>query len=257
MQGPFVYFTHPSPKMDAVDQVADVFSQIWQRATTAQPVPEPGTVLATGVVALVLVWWRPAWQVTRRVVTLVHEAGHALAALAGGRSLHGVRLHRDSSGLTVSRGLPRGWGMVATLVAGYPAPALLGLGGAFVLGQGYAVGLLWLLLVTLALVLLTIRNLFGLWIVLVSGVGLFAVSWWLPAEGQSAFAFTLVWFLLLAAPTTVVELQSARRHGREGHSDADQLGRLTFLPALGWVALFGLVTLGCLAGGAWLLLLRQ
>ena len=81
---------------------------------------------------------------------MVHEAGHALVAVLVGRQLQAIRLHSDTSGLTVSRGKPRGPGMVAMLAAGYLAPALLGLLAAVMLGAGRSVGLLWLLLLMLA-----------------------------------------------------------------------------------------------------------
>ena len=55
----------------------------------------------------------------------------------------------------------------------------------------------------------------------------FAATWWLPPEGQAAFAALATWFLLLAAPRTVLELQAARRRRRAPDSDADQLARLT------------------------------
>ena len=61
--------------------------------------------------------------------------------------------------------------MVATAAAGYVGPALVGLGAACLLARGYAVGVLWALLVLLALLLLQIRNFFGLWSVLVAGGG--------------------------------------------------------------------------------------
>jgi hypothetical protein len=71
---------------------------------------------------------------------------------------------------------------------------------------------------------------------------------------QSAFAYSLTWFLLLAAPRPVLELQRQRRGGRGATSDADQLARLTMLPAIVWVGFFLLVTVGALAlGGRWLL----
>lgn len=230
--------------------------EVWDRMTSVQPVPDLRIVLATGAVALLLVLWSNAWRLCRQAVTIVHEGGHALVALVSGRSLHGVRLHRDSSGVTTHRGLARGPGMVATMAAGYPAPALLGLVGAVVLGQGYAVGLLWLLLLVLALLVVQIRNWFGLWVLLVSGAALFAVTWWLPPEGQVAFAHGLVWFLLLAAPMTVLELAAQRGRHRGLSSDADQLGRATWLPAWLWVGLFLLVALACLALGGGMLLGR-
>ena len=99
----------------------------------------------------------------------MHEAGHALVAVLVGRRLSGIRLHSDTSGLTVSRGKPRGPGMVAMLAAGYLAPALLGLLAAFLLGDGRGVGLLWLLVLLLAGLLVWVRNGYGLLVVLLGG----------------------------------------------------------------------------------------
>jgi len=71
---------------------------------------------------------------------------------------------------------------------------------------------------------------------------------------QSAFAHVVVWFLLLAAPRTVWELQAKRRRRPTPDSDADQLARLTRVPGLVWVGAFLVVDLGALAlGSRWLL----
>jgi hypothetical protein len=204
-------------------------------------------------VAAVLVLSPALWRRTRHVVTIAHEGAHGLAALATGRRLAGIRLHGDTSGLTLSAGRPRGPGMVLTGAAGYVGPGLVGLGAAALLGAGHAVGLLWALLLALTLLLLQIRNWFGLWSVLVTGAVVLAVSWYLPADLQTVFAAVATWFLLLAAPRTVVELQRARRRRAAPDSDADQLARLTRLPAVLWVGLFLLVDLGALVLGASLL----
>lgn len=44
-----------------------------------------------------------AWRLVRILTTVVHEAGHAVVAMLVGRRLQGIRLHSDTSGLTVSR----------------------------------------------------------------------------------------------------------------------------------------------------------
>ena len=224
-------------------------SEFWNSITSVQPEPSLRLVIGTGVVALLLIAWRPFWQYTRQVVTIAHEGAHGLIAALVGRKLAGIRLHSDTSGVTVSRGKPTGVGMIAVLLAGYPGPALFGLAAAFVLSRGYAVALLWGLLLALVILLLQIRNLFGLWSVLVFGAVVFGVSWWGSAEVQTAFAHLLTWFLLLAAPRAVMELQRSRRGGQGRSSDADQLRRLTGVPALLWVGVFGLVTLFCLLVG--------
>ena len=104
-------------------------------------------------------------------------------------------------------------------------------------------------------VIAEIRNFYGLWAVLLTGAVVAGVTAWLPPAGQAAFAAAVTWFLLLAAPRTVLELQRARRRRAAPDSDADQLAALTGLPALGWVGLFLLLDAGALVlAASWLLL---
>lgn len=228
------WHTHPVP------------SEIWERVLTTQPAPPGAVVLALGVLAVVLTWTRPGYRSVRHLVTLVHEAGHAGVALLTGRRLRGIRLHSDTSGLTVSSGRPSGPGMVATLAGGYPAPAVLGLLGALLLARGYAVALLWAGVLACALMLLAVRNLYGLWVVLVTGGLVAAASWWLAPELLSLLAHLLVWCLVVAAPRSVVELQGQRRRGGAAGSDVDQLAGLTGLPGPVWIGVFWVVCTGCL-----------
>ncbi|MBA2774526.1 MAG: M50 family metallopeptidase [Nocardioidaceae bacterium] len=227
---------------------------VWERIVARQARPHDGVALATAVVAVALVAVRPSWTLTRHSVTIVHEGAHGFVAMLSGRRLAGIRLHSDSSGVTVSKGRPTGPGMVATTAAGYVGPALLGLGCAWLLSQRHAVAVLWLLLVALALLFAQIRNVFGFLVVLATGVALFVVSWRLDVDAQVTAAYVVTWFLLLAAPRPVLELQVMRRRGRARGSDADQLGRLTPLPALAWVGVFLGATVGALFVGAGLLL---
>jgi hypothetical protein len=243
-----------SPGIVLVMGMPEALREVWNRAIDVQPAPSTAVVAGTGVVALVLVATPIAWRYTRHLVTIAHEGSHGVAALASGRRLSGIRLHSDTSGLTLSRGRTSGPGMMATAAAGYIGPAFLGLGAAYLLRAGHAVGLLWLALVLLTLLLVQIRNWFGLYSVLIAAAGVFAVSWWGNAHLQSAVAYAGTWFLLLSAPRPVLELQAMRRRGRARDSDADILARLTRIPGLVWVAVFLLITLVTLAAGAsWLL----
>lgn len=235
-----------------------MLADLWDRATTTQP-PLPWTVAVALAAAALLLTWSP-WghRLVRHLVTLLHEAGHALVAALVGRRVGGIRLHSDTSGLTVTRGRARGPGMVVMLAAGYPAPALVGLGGAVLAGQGYAAGWLWALVLTCAVLLLLVRNLFGLWVVLVTGAAVAGLSWTASGPVLSAAAYLAAWSLLLAAPRAVVGLQRGRRRGagqgrEQGGSDADQLARHTGMPAVLWVGFFWVVCAACLAAGGWLL----
>jgi hypothetical protein len=230
-------------------------SQVWEQVTGTQTAPSAAVVWAMAAAALLAVGWRALWQLTRNVVTIAHEGGHALVAVLMRRRLHGIRLHSDTSGLTVSSGKPYGPGMVFTAAAGYLAPSALGLGGAWLLSAGHTTALLWAVVALLLGVLIEVRNAFGVLTVLMTGGLCFAVSWFGGAELQGAFAYLSVFFLLLGGVRPVVELQTKRARGQARDSDADQLARLTGLPGLLWVVLFLAVSLGSLGLGVrWLLL---
>ncbi|WP_203182368.1 M50 family metallopeptidase [Streptomyces pratensis] len=235
--------------MDSTD-----LGDLWNRVFGTQSAPEQWLVVVTATVALTAVVPNLIWRLSRNAITIAHEGGHGLVALLTGRQLSGIRLHSDTSGLTVSRGKPTGIGMILTAAAGYTAPPLLGLGGAWLLTNGRITLFLWLATALLAVMLVMIRNLYGALTVILTGTTFLLVSWLTSADVQSAFAYTAVWFLLLGGVRPAFELQSKRRHGGAPDSDADQLARLTHAPAAMWLFLFHAVSLcSLIGGGRWLL----
>jgi hypothetical protein len=232
----------------------DLLGEIWRRVLSQQPAPPAPVIALMAVLALALVAVPAVWPVTRLAVTITHEGAHALAAVLVGRRLQGIRLHSDTSGLTLSHGRPRGPGMVAMLAAGYLGPAVVGVAAALALDAGWSLALLWGYVVLLALLLLKVRNFYGVLVVVVAGAGLAAASWYLSAPAQSAIAYLITWVLLLAAPKPVLELARQRARGRAGRSDVDQLARLTRVPAGLWTAFFLIASVVGLALGATLLL---
>ena len=198
-------------------------TDLWHHVWTTQPDPPHVLVLVTAVLALLAVAPRPAWVLARNAITIAHEGGHALVAVLAGRRLRGIRLHSDTSGLTLTRGRPTGPGM------------------------------LWLALALLLAVLVMIRNVYGALAVLAVGVVVFAMSWYASPAVQAAFAYAGVWFLLVGGVRPVGELQRLRYRGYAPDSDADQLARLTHVPGLLWVAVFGAVNLAALLAGGYLL----
>jgi hypothetical protein len=227
---------------------------VWDTISGYRFSPPSALVVLTGLAALAVVVTDGIWRRARNVITLVHEAGHALAALLTGRRLKGIRLHSDTSGLTLSVGRPDGPGMVVTAAAGYLSPSLLGLCGVAVLAAGLVTVTLWITTGLLAAMLLLIRNVYGVFSVLLTGATVGLVAWYAPADVQAGFGHAVTWFLLAGAVRPVVELQRLRRRGAAWHSDADQLARLTGAPGGLWVALFAGVSVGALAAGGWLLL---
>ncbi|MEV0976039.1 M50 family metallopeptidase [Streptomyces sp. NPDC049915] len=236
------------------DLAATALPDLWDRLTGTQPDPDLWVVLATMAAALAVVVPHTLWRISRNAITIAHEGGHGLVALLTGRQLTGIRLHSDTSGLTVSRGKPYGLGMILTAAAGYTAPPLLGLGGAALLATGRITLLLWVATALLVAMLVMIRNAYGALTVLLTGGTFVLVSWLAGPQVQAAFAYVVVWFLLLGGVRPAFELQAKRARAGAGDSDADQLHRLTHAPAGLWLFLFHAVSLcSLIGGGRWLL----
>ncbi|TNC24614.1 M50 family metallopeptidase [Amycolatopsis alkalitolerans] len=220
----------------------------------AQPNPAVWVPLVTGGLALLLVLSGAPWRLARNIITIVHEAGHALVAVLAGRRLQGIKLHSDTSGVTLSRGRPSGPGMVLTSLGGYPAPAVLGLGFAALVAADRVTVLLAIAAMLLLGVLVMVRNAYGVLSVVLTASGLAAVALVAGPQVQAWFVYLITWFLLFGGIRPVFELQSKRRRGAARDSDADQLARLTGTPAALWVLMLVVITVGCLLiGGAWLL----
>ena len=234
----------------AAGRATDPAGQLLERAQA----PAVVTLVAGGLALLVVLAGGRPWRLVRNVVTIVHEAGHALAAVLVGRRLQGIKLHSDTSGVTVSRGKPEGPGMAFTAMAGYLAPSVLGLLFASLLGANLVGTVLVLIALLLLGVLVMVRNAYGVFTVVTSALVLALVAFVAPVEVQSPFAYVVTWFLLFGGVRPVFELQVKRRRRQARDSDADQLGRLTAVPPVLWVLVFVVATVSCLvAGGIWLL----
>lgn len=225
------------------------FARLLDGLTAVSPSPDPSLVALTGAIAAVLVLLPATWRLVRLGITAVHEAGHAGVAVLVGRRLSGVRLHADTSGLTVSVGRSRGPGIVLVMLAGYLAPAVLGLIAVVIVLADRPRALLWGLVALCLALLLWVRNAYGVLVLVTIGAAVAAVGWWLPGTPTTVVAHLVAWLLLLGAPRPPLELLAAGRR-RPRTSDADQLARLTGVPALVWVVLFVLAGAAGLVVGA-------
>jgi len=205
------------------------------------------------IAALALVTSPRPWRLLRPVVTIAHEGGHVAVALLTGRRLAGMRVHADASGITRSRGRSRGPGVVATLLAGYVTPCLLGLGAAALVAADQHQLILGCTIALLVALLVTVRNVFGGITIVLTGAVLLAVAVYASPPVQEAGASLLAWFLLFGGLRSVSDLRRGRRGGRARDSDADQLARVTRVPAALWVLAFALIAVGALAAATALL----
>ncbi|GAA2522176.1 M50 family metallopeptidase [Rarobacter incanus] len=212
---------------------------LWEHVA-ARTAPLDGRSAAiVGACVLVALAFPPVWALVRHVITIAHEGAHAVVGVVAGRKLKGIRLHSDTSGLTTSTGRAGGPGLFFTALAGYPGPAIVGLGCAAVVASGHATGLLWAWIAALAVMLVWVRNWFGILPIVGLGAVLGVILWRADPQLIQYSAYALTWLLVLGAVRPVIEMQvqRARSRGRSG-SDADALARLTRIPGLFWVVVF-------------------
>jgi len=215
-------------------------------------VAPPGIWLSLiALTAGALVALTPAfWKYTRYLATYVHEAGHATIALMFGRRVTAIRVEADSSGTTDHVGPAGGLGKFLTAFAGYPAPAVAGLGLVMATASGHQ---RWAVVggVAIVTILAFAQRSWRGWLLTIT---LLAAAFLLTQVSQGVLGGILLLvtagYLLAASPRTVIELHQVRAHGRmsgeEVHSDADSLARQTRIPAVFWEALFLISTGACI-----------
>lgn len=217
-------------------------NELWGQMISVQEKPLPWMLILAWALSIVLVF-SPLWKISRNAITVVHEGGHALMAILWGRRISGIKLHSDTSGVTISRGKPWGLGVIFVAASGYTAPAILGLGIQFLSSEGRTVLGLAILAVMLLGLFLSIRNLWGLIVVIPLLAGFYFTFQFAP-ELQSFVLLFLATFLTVASLKPIIELQKHRRNGEGEGSDADQLAKLTLvIPGIAWVAFFFVVSL--------------
>ena len=214
-------------------------------------------VLGGMAVALAGCVLRPLWPTARLVVTAVHELGHAIAALLLGGKVNRVHLWLNTAGLT-SYSLPGDSGRLrsaAVVTAGYPAPGIAGVLGAALVVAGAARW--WVAadaLVALALLVLWVRNPWGIWSTLLAAVSLGWLAWAGPPRLVAAVGAGLVVLLLVGGWRAALAHASGRERGLGGVSDAVLASRFLPVPVPAFRAMFVIAASATLLAGAWLLL---
>lgn len=199
-----------------------------------------GALLAALGAGLLLVAVPPLWRLVRVGVTVVHELGHAGVGILVGRSFTGLVLRPDMSGHAVTVGRSSGPGLALTTWAGYPAPALVGLGLVLAAVGGWAAPVLLVLAVLLLVGLVRSRSAYTVAVMLVA---LAAAGWaWWAAPDQ-------IQGLVLVALGVVLVLGAWRHLGavlgrRDRGSDLAVLARLTRIPSAVWALSFVVVLAG-------------
>jgi len=209
--------------------------------TTPLDISTP-VLVAIVIGAAILSIPRLTWQWFGLFTTLVHELGHAVAALLTGRLVHGIRIRRNHSGEALSSGTG-GFGITVIGVFGYPAPAIVGAAQLWSVLNGYTAIALFVGGIVLVLTLLVIRNLFGV-LVVAASAGVSALLWFWATPDQQGYALLVIGIALLVGSVrglgTVIGVHTRRRDQLQT-SDAYLLYRRTGVPSPVWLALFALI----------------
>ena len=200
----------------------------------------------TGLLVLVAFLIDGVWRFARHFSVIAHEGAHVAAGWSTGRKVSGVTLNRDATGATATLG-PGGFGSVIIGFAGYLGPSLFGFAAACLIALGQVTLALVLALVCLAIMLILIRNFFGVISVVISGALIFWVLRSGTPEVQAVAACAISWFLLFSGVRWVLI------HGT-GAQDAADLTRSTHIPKFIWVTFWLASTVAALWVGGHLML---
>lgn len=220
--------------------------QLWERIIDGFTRGAPPAVGISGLVAIVLVAVvlavpRRSWRFFGLFVTVIHELGHAAAALLTLQRVTGITLRLDHSGTTTSLGR-HGWRSAFTTFWGYPVPAVVGAVLVRSAAYGWASAALSVGALVLVAALVLIRNLQGVLILGTSAVVSLSLVWFGGAAWAGYACLVLGLALLVGSCrdwSRVVRVHARRRD--LASSDAYLLRGTTRVPSAVWLGMFALV----------------
>jgi hypothetical protein len=200
--------------------------------------PAQAAVLV-GLISLGLVVLPAFWVLLNHFARIAHEGAHAITGSVLDSRVTGVHLYRKTpdgtpGGVTYIRDEP-GSGFAWTVV-GYFGPSGFGLAAAALIAHGLILLVLWTGVVLLAILLPSLRTVFGFALVFGLGFVLVAVIRSRNPGVEAVAAYALSWLLLLSGVRGVWDR-------RTGSGDADKLREITDVPQRLWF-LFWLVGTG-------------
>lgn len=188
---------------------------------------------------------RRSWRYFGLLATVVHELGHAFAALTSGQRLSGIRLRLDHSGTTTTYSRSRA-ATAWSCFWGYPVPGIVGAALVICGFSGWGPALFSGGVMVLAASLLFIRNLAGFAITTGAIAGTTALILVVPDAFAGHTAVVLGLAMLVGAVRDLFKLANVhlRRRDRLASSDAYLLYRATAVPSVVWIMLFAVLVTG-------------
>ena len=206
--------------------------------------PAPAAVLV-GLVSLAVVLMPGSWAFLNHFARIAHEGAHAVVGSCLDTRVDGVSLNmRERSGETVVRTVP-GTGFAVTVV-GYFGPSGFGLAAAALIAHGQIIPVLWIGVVLLAILLPSLRTVFGVALVFGIGFVLFSIIRSGNPGVEALTAYGLSWLLLLGGVRSVLDR-------RADSDDAARMREITSMPRGFWYRVWLIGTVVAVAWGYTLL----
>jgi hypothetical protein len=209
-----------------------------------EPLPK-SVAVPVGLLVFIAFALEGIWRLARHITVIAHEGAHVATCWIMGSRVTGVTLKSNADGRTDSIG-PNGLGGIISSFAGYLGPSIFGLGAAVLIALDHIVAVLWLTVIFLAIILLLVRNSFGVISVILNGGLIFLVLRYGNAELQTITAYALSWFMLFSGVRWVL------KHNTDA-GDADNLRDVTHIPRVVWFVLWLAATVTALWVGGHLL----
>ena len=195
----------------------------------------------------------PLWYVTKFVLVIAHEGGHALLTKLLFQRLRSITFTKGAGGATTPAGSVPWLFNVIIFLAGYLGPSAFGLLGAELLIHGRVEEVLWASLAFLVVMLFAVRGVLG-WLLV---PGLITVIWLVTVEVdppmQTLYAHMWVWFLLIGAAQRMLLFVLHKQYD-DDRNDSIALQELTLVPSAIWAFVFLGGTITALVYGGALLL---
>jgi len=197
----------------------------------------------------------PLWYVSRYVLVIAHEGGHALLAKLLFRKLASITFNRSGGGATAPKPpVPLLFNVFIGL-GGYLGPSIFGLFGAWMLLDGRSETVLWASLGFLVVMLLAVRGVMGFLLVPALFVIIYLLLTKVGQPQQTLFTHMWVWFLLIGSVQRMLLFVQDKQYDDTG-TDPMILQGMTSVPSAIWTFLMLVGSIAALVyGGA--LLLRQ
>jgi hypothetical protein len=206
-----------------------------------QPLYTAGIMLAALGLARIPVVGR--WL--RVLNTMVHETGHAMAALLTSGEVLRIDLKSDTSGQALTKS-PHAWSRFWVAWCGYPFADSIGLCCCYLTARGHAPWVLYGLSACLLLNLVFwVRNAFGLLWILTVGSGMVAALWYLPEEGLYYTSLACSALLVMESVVASTYLVGIAFKTPEKAGDATLLRNQTHVPAWFWALTWWFITMLC------------